>query len=225
MVSTPASGSLFAVGTTTVTATATDAQQTRVSCNFTVTVTYTAPPPPSLTISCPANQTVASTDGAAVFVAYPAPTASGGVAPVTVVATPASGSLLAVGTTTVTATATDAQQTHATCSFTVTVSYTAPPPLTYSSNGQIPSWGPDPLETSHAPAGYLARVKAPINQMHFTAGQPLRFFADTADPNEWPCPPYYPPYVCPDQSVTFFVMAPRSGPGPVTDYDMWELRL
>src|SRR6185503_4802731 len=54
VVSTPASGSTFPVGTTTVMATATDAAGNTATCSFTVTVNDTQPP----TISCPANISV-----------------------------------------------------------------------------------------------------------------------------------------------------------------------
>ena len=53
-----------------------------------------------LYVTCPANKTVQSSNGSAVAVSYSA-TTEGGVAPVTVSGTPASGSLFPVGTTTV----------------------------------------------------------------------------------------------------------------------------
>jgi hypothetical protein len=109
----PASGSLFAVGTTTVTC----SDQGGSSCSFTVTVNDTQPP----TITCPANTQAGSTDGNPVAVSYPNPSALDNCPGVTSMCAPASGSLFSVGTTTVTCTATDAAGNTASCSFTVTV--------------------------------------------------------------------------------------------------------
>jgi hypothetical protein len=125
IVSSPASGSTFPVGTTTVTVTATDASGNTRQCQFTVRVNDTQVP----TITCPANVVVNNTSGqCGAIVNYTAPTASdnctGGV---TVVSSPASGSFFPVGTTTVTATATDAAGNTATCTFTVKVNDTQLP--------------------------------------------------------------------------------------------------
>ena len=105
----PASGSSFPVGTTTVTCTATDASNLTGSCTFTVTTTNPC------TITCPANQ-VAWTSGTSAAVTYPAPTTGGGGCG-TVTCAPASGSTFNVGTTTVTCSTTAGPS----CSFTVTV--------------------------------------------------------------------------------------------------------
>ncbi|MFN8165959.1 MAG: HYR domain-containing protein [Bacteroidia bacterium] len=59
VVSTPASGSFFAVGTTTVTSTATDAAGNTSTCSFDVTVTDGENP----VISCPANMSVSADAG------------------------------------------------------------------------------------------------------------------------------------------------------------------
>ncbi|MFY9574682.1 MAG: HYR domain-containing protein, partial [Blastocatellia bacterium] len=117
----PASGSFFPVGTTTVTCTTTGP-----SCSFTVTINDTQPP----VITCPLNISVAAASSC------PIATSSGPVN-FTVTATDncpgvtvicknqnnvvvTSGSPFPVGTTTVTCTATDASGNTATCSFTVT---------------------------------------------------------------------------------------------------------
>src|SRR5207244_2410878 len=55
----PASGSTFPLGTTTVTCTAGDGHGNTGTCNFTVTVVDTQPP----TVSCPANITTANDAG------------------------------------------------------------------------------------------------------------------------------------------------------------------
>ena len=118
----PASGSTFPVGTTTVTCTTTDAAMNTATCTFTVTVNDTQPP----SIVCPANiNTTANamqgtTPGA--LVNYAAPVVSdncpGVGAPV---CTPASGSFFAVGVSTVTCSVTDASGNSSGCSFTITV--------------------------------------------------------------------------------------------------------
>ncbi|MDX2043262.1 MAG: HYR domain-containing protein [Acidobacteriota bacterium] len=114
----PASGSSFALGVTTVTCTATDAANNSSSCSFTVTVNDVTPP----TISCPGNQ-AAGSSGGAVTVNYPAPTAMDNcTATPTVTCNPASGSSFPVGVTTVSCTARDAANNPSqACSFTVTV--------------------------------------------------------------------------------------------------------
>jgi hypothetical protein len=114
----PASGTCFALGTTTVTCTATDASQNTGNCSFTVTVTQQQA---GCTISCPANQTASAgapcpPAGGATTVNYPAPTTTGTCG--TVTCSPASASVFPVGTTTVTCSTTAGPS----CSFTVTVS-------------------------------------------------------------------------------------------------------
>lgn len=81
--------------------------------------------PQSLTLTCPANQTVAAANSSGIAVTFATPAVSGGTAPVQTSCTPASGSLFPVGTNTVRCTSTDASQTTRACTFTVTV--TAPP--------------------------------------------------------------------------------------------------
>jgi len=115
---TPASGSVFPKGTTTVTCTG----ATGATCSFTVTVNDTQAP----TITCPANVTSVAPQnvcsfGACAVVTYPAPTASDNCPGVTVSCVPASGSCFPTGSTTVTCTATDTSSNTASCSFTVAV--------------------------------------------------------------------------------------------------------
>jgi parallel beta-helix repeat protein len=125
----PSSGSSFPVGTTTVQVTVQDSSQPpkTASCSFTVTVT-----PPPLTIICPTNMSVASSDGSPVVVTYTLPTPSGGTPTYTVSGLPSSGSSFQVGTTTVQVTAQDSSQPPqtASCSFTVTVTDSSAPPPT-----------------------------------------------------------------------------------------------
>jgi len=81
----------------------------------------TRPTPGTLTISCPASQTVQSPDGNPVAVAFAAPIVTGGTSPVTTTCTRQSGSSFAVGTTSVACTARDAVQHSTSCSFQITV--------------------------------------------------------------------------------------------------------
>jgi lysophospholipase L1-like esterase len=120
---TPASGSSFSLGSTRVACTAVDQSQRTAACSFNVIV-ESAGAPPQLT--CPMGQTVRSLDGGDVLVDYPAPEIVGGSAPVALTCTPASGSPLAVGSTSVSCTAVDRHHRESQCSFAVTV---VPPKL------------------------------------------------------------------------------------------------
>jgi uncharacterized repeat protein (TIGR01451 family) len=134
----PASGSLFPIGATTVTCTARDASGQTATCTFKVTVNDTQPP----TISCPANITQNNDqDKCGAVVNYASPTAADNCPGVTSSCTPASGTEFAVGTTTVTCTATDGSNNTASCTFTVRVNDTQPPKFTCPSDIQV---GTDP---------------------------------------------------------------------------------
>ncbi len=160
----PASGSFFPKGTTTVTCTPT----TGNPCSFTITVNDTQPP----TIACPANIVVGTAPNAcSAPVSYATPVASDNCPGIqAVVCTPASGSTFAKGTTTVTCTVRDAVNNSAACSFTVTVNDTqAPsivcPPTQYAEsdatcNGINVSY-PAPTITDNCPGAYLYSATYP----------------------------------------------------------------
>jgi Glycine rich protein/HYR domain len=122
-VCTPVSGSTFAIGTTTVTCTATDSDDLNspVSTSFAVTVVADD----DLAIASHPNITVNATSlsGAVVTYTAPAVTDPDDASPPAAVCTPASGSTFAIGTTTVTCTATDSDDLNSpvSTSFTVTV--------------------------------------------------------------------------------------------------------
>jgi parallel beta-helix repeat protein len=102
---------------------------TSVTVNVQVTITTAPPPPPpaQLTVSCPTNISVTSPDGNPVVVNYIGQvTTSGGVAPINVTGSPASGTSFAVGSTPVQVTAQSSDNQTATCQFSVSVSYTPP---------------------------------------------------------------------------------------------------
>ncbi|MFN3968232.1 HYR domain-containing protein [Flavobacterium sp.] len=126
----PASGSTFAVGTTTVTATANDGNGNTTSCNFTVTVNDTEAP----TLTCPSNITVGNSPGQCGANVTFAATASDNCGTANLSYSPASGSTFAVGTTTVTATANDGNGNTTSCNFTVTVNDTEAPTVSCPAN-------------------------------------------------------------------------------------------
>jgi hypothetical protein len=114
----PASGSTLSSGVTTVTALATDVAGNSSTCSFTVTVTEVTPP----SIICPANVTAAAGPGcvSTAIVTYSASmtdNCAGG----SIAFSPTSGSTFSAGSSTVTATASDASGNTAACTFTVTV--------------------------------------------------------------------------------------------------------
>src|SRR6266545_1064289 len=109
----PASGSFFPVGTTTVNITTTAG----TTASFTVTVNDTQPP----TITCPANIVVQTAPNATSAVVNFAATGSDNCPASVLSYSPPSGSIFPLGTTIVTATNTDASGNTATCTFNVTV--------------------------------------------------------------------------------------------------------
>lgn len=128
----PASGSTFAKGTTTVTCSATDAHSNTGSCSFTVTVNDNEKP----TVSCPADITQANDTGLCSAVVSFSATASDNCPGATANCSPASGSTFPKGTTTVTCSATDTSgnTSATTCSFTVTVNDNENPTISCPSN-------------------------------------------------------------------------------------------
>ncbi|MBK6990137.1 MAG: HYR domain-containing protein [Bacteroidetes bacterium] len=110
------SGSIFPIGTTTVTYTAVDPSGNQAVCSFDVTVVDADAP----SITCPANITVNNASGTCGQVVTFSASALDNCS-ATISYSPASGSVFPVGTTTVTATATDPAGNAASCNFTVTV--------------------------------------------------------------------------------------------------------
>lgn len=115
----PASGSTFALGTTSVNCSATDAHGNTGSASFDVTVEDTTPP----TLTLPADMTVPATSAAGVVVTFSATATDLVDGAVAVNCTPASGSTFAPGTTTVNCSATDAHGNTANGSFKVSVKF------------------------------------------------------------------------------------------------------
>ena len=128
---TPASGTRFALGTTTVTCTATDNAGNTGRNTFTVEVQDVTKP----IVTVPADQTVEATGPNGATVTYDAATAADDVdGNVAVTCSKASGSVFPLGTTTVTCTATDAAGNTGDSFFTVTVQDTTAPAVNVPAN-------------------------------------------------------------------------------------------
>jgi hypothetical protein len=114
----PASGSFFPKGTTTVTCLSNGGAGPE-SCSFTVTVNDTQAPHVG---TCPADIVKQVDPGQQTAVAtFETPGASDNCPGVTIACSPASGAAFPIGTTTVTCTATDGSSNTSSCNFTVTV--------------------------------------------------------------------------------------------------------
>ncbi|MCB9235899.1 MAG: HYR domain-containing protein [Bacteroidia bacterium] len=109
------SGSTFPIGTTTVSYTVTDAAGNTATCSFTITVSGVAP-----SIVCPGNITVNNDAGQCSAVVNFAATDGVGIPPSTITYSQNPGTSFNVGSTTVTATATNAVGSSS-CTFSVTV--------------------------------------------------------------------------------------------------------
>jgi hypothetical protein len=114
----PASGSQFAIGTTTVTCLSSDAAGNTSSTSFDVIVSVDTNP----IIGDPGDQTVTLTAGSSGPVTYTEPVPTGTAAgAVTIVCDPPSGSTFNAGTTTITCTGTDDTGKVSTTTFDLTV--------------------------------------------------------------------------------------------------------
>ena len=135
----PTSGSTFALGTTAVSCSATDASGNTATGSFNVTVDDTTPP----TIGQPADVEVEAVSSAGATVSYTTPAATDVVdGVVTATCLPASGSMIALGATTVTCAATDAHGNAATTGFTITVADGTAPQLTVPTDVTEEATGP-----------------------------------------------------------------------------------
>jgi HYR domain len=121
----PASGATFALGATTVTCSAADAHSNTASGSFIITVVDTTPP--SLSLPSPIAEATGPTGAAVTYTATANDIVDGSVA---VSCAPLSGSTFALGTTTVSCSATDAHGNAHSGTFTVVVVDTTPPALT-----------------------------------------------------------------------------------------------
>ena len=138
LTSTPASGSTFPLGTTTVACTATDKSGNTATGSFKVTVQDTTAPK----LQVPSDITVEATGPSGAVVTFaPTATDAGDAAP-RVLCTPAAGRTFPIGTTLVTCTAVDKSGNVATGSFKVTVQDTTAPKLAVPGDMTVEAKGP-----------------------------------------------------------------------------------
>lgn len=137
---TPASGSTFPIGTTTVNCSASDLSGNTASGSFTITIQDTTPP----ALTLPGNMTVEAEDASGAVVSFSATATDivDGSRPVS--CSPASGNTFPLGITTVHCSASDTRGNTANGSFTVTVQDTLAPTLV------LPA---DMIEEATSPAG------------------------------------------------------------------------
>lgn len=138
VVASPASGSIFPLGTTTVDLGASDAAGNIATSTFTVTVQDTTPP----VLSLPVDITVEATSAAGAAVTFSAG-ATDAVGVVSTNYSAASGSTFALGVTTVAVSAADAAGNTTTGSFTVTVQDTTAPTITSVTPSISEIWPPN----------------------------------------------------------------------------------
>ena len=167
------SGSTFPLGTTTVSASAADAAGNVATGAFVVEVVDTTKP--VLTLPAPMALEATSPAGAVATFSGTAQDVVSGDVPV--VFTPASGSTFAIGTTTVTATATDAAGNTAAGTFTVTVGDTTAPVISGAAASPNRLWPPNHKLVTVAVAYETADAVGPVEtKLTVTSDQPLGIF-------------------------------------------------
>ena len=168
----PPSGSTFPIGTTTVTHQVKDAADNTTQCSFTVTVTGVAPQ-----ISCPTNISVGNDAGQCGANVTFAASETAGIPASTITYSQQPGSFFPIGTTTVTATATNAVGTSQ-CTFTVTVSDTQKPTISCPAdidvmptnfNGGVVTYAA-PVGTDNCPGATTTRIAGPPSGSTFPIG-------------------------------------------------------
>jgi hypothetical protein len=174
----PASGTQFAKGVTTVTCTATDAHGNHaVSTTFAVNVTNNAP---SVSVPAAAMAEATGPSGAAVtFTATATDLEDGTLTPS---CSPASGSTFAIGTTPVTCSVLDSAGAPASASFNVTVRDTTAPVVTYAGNtGPYNVAQTVSITCSAADAvGVVSNTCAPVSGPAYTFGLGSHTYSATA---------------------------------------------
>jgi HYR domain-containing protein len=164
----PASGSQFPVGDTTVSCTATDAHANTSSGSFTVTVEGPPPPPPPPgdttppVITVPATLKVEATGPSGAAVDYTATATDGHDGPVAVSCSPPPQSTFPLGNDEVDCSAVDAAGNKATASFTVSVVDVSPPILAVPGATTVQATSADGVAAS-APA-VAAFLSSPVAQ-------------------------------------------------------------
>jgi len=151
------SGATFPLGETLVAATAIDAAGNRRSCTFGVTVVDTVAP----SLTCPPDAVAEATGPAGAPVSFAAAAVSdAATAEPSVAASPASGTTLPFGTTTVTLVATDGSGNATSCAFAVTVADTLPPAIGCPADRTVEATSPEGAIVTFAPASVEDAVTA-----------------------------------------------------------------
>jgi hypothetical protein len=157
---TPASGTTFALGSTTVSCTATDSHTNSANASFDVTVVDTTAP--SLQgVPAPAPAEANGPSGSKVFFSPPTATDLVDPGPLAVSCLPPSGATFALGVTVVTCSATDASANKGTATFDVRVVDTKPPVLTVPPDTSVTATSPSGVPASDPSlAAFLGGAKA-----------------------------------------------------------------
>lgn len=178
------------------------------TCHFTVTVKDTTKP----VIQCPANITVFNDPGICGAKVNYTVTATDNCSGVLVTTLPASGTVLPVGTSTVTATATDAAGNTSTCSFSVTVKDNEPPVISdlKASPGKL--WPPN-HKMQNVTVDYTSKDNCGIVscEMKVTSNQPDNGTGDGNTTGDWK--------VIDDHHI--MLRAERAGNGGDRIYTIW----
>ena len=155
----PASGSTFPIGTTTVNCSATDGAGKSANGSFAVTVTDSTGPAFS---GVPADRQVEANGPAGSVVNYTTPTATDASdGPAVATCLPGSGSTFPLGTSTVTCSATDGHGNTSTASFSVSVVDTTKPTLIVPADRAVYADTPDGISAqSHDVAQFLSEAQA-----------------------------------------------------------------
>jgi ELWxxDGT repeat protein len=134
----PRPGTRFALGETPVEVVALDETGNRATCSFPVRVRDTTPP----AVACPGPQEAEATSPGGAPVSFPPPTATDVASTPRVRTSHPAGSVFPLGTTRVTATATDGAGLRATCAFTVRVADTQAPRVACPQEAVLEATGP-----------------------------------------------------------------------------------
>jgi len=148
-----------------------------VSVQVNIASAAVAPPPvapaptgSALYVTCPASTSVTSLDGGPVVVNYTA-TTDGGVAPISITGSPASGTAFPVGTTSVSVKAQSSDGQTSYCTFSVTVTYTNP-------TSTAPTAPPPPSPSTSA-VGPQSTIVCPAGAVDIWPGQYIQGVVNT----------------------------------------------
>lgn len=169
----PASGSVFALGTTVVTCASTDAAGNRAQKSFGITVSDTSAP----VLTLPADVTAEATGPDGAVVTFDAPSATDAVDGArTVTCDHDSGATYPLGTTTVLCSASDASGHSASAHFTVTVADTTPPSVTVPDSVSVPAANRGGAVATYSASaqdlvdGSVPTICSPASASHFDVG-------------------------------------------------------